>query len=203
MRALLRRQRDVRSTGLPRSSSNLITRLACPPYASLTCAVLAPESFAMRTLRRRSEQRHGAAVVETAVVLPVYILLVFGIIEFGHAHLVVNLLQSGCRNGARMGSTAGPTTAEVIARVRQTLGAAVDATKVDVFVQDASELDDGGTWPTTDEQVEALPAIELSTAADRTLFVVRASVAYNDISLLPMPFLAGMRLQAQCFMRHE
>jgi Flp pilus assembly protein TadG len=157
----------------------------------------------MRIVRKRTEQRPGTAAVETAVVLPVYILLVFGIIEFGHAHLVVNLLQSGCRNGARMGSTAGPTTAQVIARVRQTLGAAVNETKVDVFVQDASSLDSGGTWPTTDEEVEALPGIELASATDRTLFVVRASVAYNDISLLPMPFLAGMRLQAQCFMRHE
>jgi Flp pilus assembly protein TadG len=157
----------------------------------------------MRSLRKRSALRRGTAAVETAVVLPVYILLVFGIIEFGHAHMVVNLLQSGCRNGARMGSTAGPTTAQVKTRVRNTLGAAVDEMKVNVFVQDASSLDSGGTWPTTDAQVAALPGIELSTATDRTLFVVRASVAYNDISLLPMPFLAGMRLETQCFMRHE
>jgi Flp pilus assembly protein TadG len=157
----------------------------------------------MRLLQKRSEQRRGTAAVETAVVLPVYILLLFGVIEFGHAHMVVNLLQSGCRNGARMGSTSGPTTAQVIARVKQTMGAGVDETKVQVWVQDASSLDDGGTWPMTDAQVAALPPIELSTATDRQLFVVRASVAYNDISLLPMPFLADMRLQTQCFMRHE
>jgi Flp pilus assembly protein TadG len=153
--------------------------------------------------KKRSSQRPGTAAVETAVVLPVYILLLFAIIEFGHAHMVVNLLQSGCRNGARMGSTAGPTTAQVMARVRQTLGAAVDPAKVNVFVQDASSLDSGGTWPTTDAEVEALPDIEVSTANDRTLFVVRGSVAYNDISLLPNPFLAGLSLRAQCFMRHE
>ena len=79
----------------------------------------------------------------------------------------------------------------------------MDSTQVDVFVQDASSLDSGGTWPMTDAQVQALPGIELSTATDRTLFVVRASVAYNDISLLPNPFLDGLRLRAQCFMRHE
>ena len=61
----------------------------------------------------------------------------------------------------------------------------------------------GGRFPRRLEDIEALPGIELADATDRTLFVVRASVAYNDISLLPMPFLAGMRLQAQCFMRHE
>jgi Flp pilus assembly protein TadG len=157
----------------------------------------------MRYLRKRSEPRNGTAAVETAVVLPVYILLLFGVIEFGHAHMVVNLLQSGCRNGARMGSTAGPTTADVVARVRQTLGAGIDQSTVSIWVQDASSLDDGAAWPVTDAQVDALPDLELSTAEDRTLFVVRASVAYNDISLLPMPFLSGYRLRAQCFMRHE
>jgi Flp pilus assembly protein TadG len=157
----------------------------------------------MRHPIKRIALRSGTAAVETAVVLPVYVLLLFGVIEFGHAHMVVNLLQSGARNGARMGSTAGPTTAQVIARVRQTMGAGVNPGKVNVWVQDASSLDDGGAWPMTDAQVEALPDIELSSAQDRQLFVVRASVAYNDISLLPMPFLRGMRLQTQCFMRHE
>jgi Flp pilus assembly protein TadG len=157
----------------------------------------------MFRLRTRSGLRSGTAAVETAVVLPVYILLLFGVIEFGHAHMVVNLLQSGARNAARMGSTAGPTTAQVKARVLQTMGAGVDASKVSVWVQDASSLDDGATWPMTDAQVEALPDIELADAQDRQMFVVRASVGYNDISLLPMPFLAGMRLQTQCFMRHE
>jgi Flp pilus assembly protein TadG len=157
----------------------------------------------MRCLRKRSASRGGTAAVETAVVLPVYILLLFGVIEFGHAHMVVNLLHSGTRNGARMGSTAGPTTAQVMTRVRQTMGAGVDPSKVNVWVQDASSLDDGATWPMTDAQVESLPDIELASAEDRQLFVVRASVAYNDISLLPMPFLSGMRLQTQCFMRHE
>jgi hypothetical protein len=157
----------------------------------------------MRRLSTRPGLRSGTAAVETAVVLPVYVLLLFGVIEFGHAQMVINLLQNGCRNAARMGSTAGPTTAQVITRVRETMGAGVDAGVVDVWVQDASSLDDGGAWPMTDAQVEALPDIELATADDRQLFVVRASLAYNDISLLPMPFLGGMRLQAQCFMRHE
>lgn len=137
------------------------------------------------------------------MVLPVYVLLLLAIIEFGHAQLVINLLQSGCRSAARMGSTQGPTTAQAIAHVRQTLGAAVDPSAVNVFVQDASSLDSGGVWPTTDAQVQALPAIELSEAEPRQMFVVRASVPYNSISLLPMPFLKNCTLRAQAFMRHE
>ena len=157
----------------------------------------------MRTLRKRSAPRRGTAVVETAVVLPVYVLLVFAIIEFGHATMVINLLQSGCRTGARMGSMQGPNTNEVMARVRQTLGAAIDPSVVNVYVQDASSMDSGAVWPTTDAQVQALPPIELSEAEPRQMFVVRASVNYNDVSVLPMPFLAGVTLDAQAFMRHE
>lgn len=157
----------------------------------------------MHSVHKQADRRRGTAVVETAVVLPIYILLVFGIIEFSHAQMVVNLLQSGCRMGARMGATTGPTTAEVVARVKQVMGSGVNSTKVSVYVQDASSLESGGTWPTTDAGVQALPAIELSTAKDRQMFVVRASVAYNSISLVPMPFLNNVRLSAQCFMRHE
>ncbi|BBO30606.1 TadE/TadG family type IV pilus assembly protein [Lacipirellula parvula] len=157
----------------------------------------------MRHLRKRPAQRRGTAVVETAVVLPVYVLLLLGIIEFGHATMVINLLQSGCRTAARMGSMQGPNTDQVVARVRQTLGSAIDANKVNVFVQDASSLDSGAVWPTTDAEVQALPPMELTEAEPRQMFVVRASVNYNDVSVLPMPFLAGVTLDAQAFMRHE
>lgn len=157
----------------------------------------------MRPLRPTSTKRRGTAVVETAVVLPVFILMLFAIIEFGHAQMVLNLLQSGCRTGARMGSMQGPTTAEVIAKVRQTLGAGVDPNVVNVYVQNADSLDSGNVWPTTDSEVQALPPLEVAAAEPRQMFVVRASVNYNDVSVLPMPFLAGVTLDAQAFMRHE
>jgi Flp pilus assembly protein TadG len=157
----------------------------------------------MRTIRKRSAARRGTAVVETAVVLPVYVLLLLAIIEFGHATMVINLLQSGCRTAARMGSMQGPTTDQVVAKVRQTLGTAVNPNLVNVFVQDASSMDSGAVWPTTDAEVQALPPLELAEAEPRQMFVVRASVNYNDISVIPMPFLAGVTLDAQAFMRHE
>lgn len=157
----------------------------------------------MRTPRKRPAQRRGTAVVETAVVLPVYLLLILGIIEIGHATMVVNLLQSGCRSAARMGSMQGPTTDDVIAKVRRTVGSAVDTANLRVFVQNAASLDSGDVWPTSDAEVNALPPLEVSEAEPRQMFVVRASVNYNDVSVLPMPFLAGVTLDAQAFMRHE
>jgi Flp pilus assembly protein TadG len=157
----------------------------------------------MRPLRKRPAQRRGTAVVETAVVLPIYLLLILGIIEIGHATMVVNLLQSGCRSAARMGSMQGPTTANVVAKVRETVGSAVSTAHLRVYVQNAESLDSGAVWPTSDDEVNALPPLEVSEAEPRQMFVVRASVNYNDVSVVPMPFLAGVTLDAQAFMRHE
>ena len=157
----------------------------------------------MRPSQTRHPQRRGATAVETAIVLPVYLLLLFGIAEFGHAQLIINLLNSACRNGARIGSTEGTTTADVVAKVNQTVGTAVPTSKITVYVKDASVFDSGGTTPTTDSALEALTNLEVSNADPRQMFMVRAKVSYNDISLVPLPFLKNKTLDAQAFMRHE
>jgi Flp pilus assembly protein TadG len=48
---------------------------------------------------RRDE--HGAALVETAIVLSLFVALVFGIIEFGYAWYVRNSIATAAREGAR------------------------------------------------------------------------------------------------------
>jgi hypothetical protein len=159
--------------------------------------------FAMHVRRSRRRTRRGATVVETAVVLPIYLMVLFAIFEFGHAQLVINLLNSACRNGARIGSTEGTTTDDVIARVNQTMGTAVPADDVLIYVKDASVFDAEGTPPSSDSGIEGLPNLEVSEAEPRQLFVVQAKVAYNDVSLVPMPFLDGVTLDAQAFIRHE
>jgi Flp pilus assembly protein TadG len=156
----------------------------------------------MRGLAQRLRDCRGTATVETAVVLPVYLMLLLVIAEFGHAQMVLNLLNSACRNGARIGSTEGTTTANVVARVNQTLGAAVNTSKVTVYVRDASAYDSGSP-PTTESAIEAMPALEVADADPRQMFVVRAKVAFNDICFVPMPFLKNVVLDAQAFMRHE
>ena len=157
----------------------------------------------MHFTRSHCEHRRGTAAVETAVVLPVYLLLLFGVIEFGHAQLVTNLLNSAVRNGARIGSTEGTSTANVTARVNQTVGAVVPTSKITVYVKDASSFDSSLAPTVTDSAVEALPNLEVSSAEPRQLFLVRATVKYNDICLVPMPFLKNLTMDAQAFMRHE
>jgi Flp pilus assembly protein TadG len=159
----------------------------------------------MRTaaLRQRKRSRRGTAVVETAVVLPVYLLLLLGIAEFGHAQLIINLLNSACRNAARVGSTEGTNSEDVRDKVKQTVGTAVPTTKITIYVKDASVFDGDGTTPATDSALEALPNCDVADLDPRQMFMVRAKVAYNDVSLVPMPFLKNLTLDAQAFMRHE
>lgn len=147
--------------------------------------------------------RRGTTVVETAFVLPVFLMFVLALIELGHAQMVQNVLRSACRSGARLGSTDGQTSADVEAHVRRILAGAMDEGLVHVFVKDASSLDSGGDVPDSGAAVEAMPAATLETMEPRSLFLVRARVNYNDIALVPMPFAAHVVLEGQAIVRHE
>jgi len=159
------------------------------------------------TRLRQNRSRRGTTVVETALVLPVFLLFLLGLIELGHAQMVKNVLRSACRQAARIGSTEGHTTADVEQRVLDAIGSACDVSAVQVFVRDASSFDAGGT-STDGPSLEGLPAVELSEAAPRQLFLVRAKVHYNDIAIVPnIPYLGNFLddvvLEGQAFVRHE
>jgi Flp pilus assembly protein TadG len=159
--------------------------------------------------RRPSRHRRGTTVVETAFVLPVFLMFVFVIIEFGHAQMIKNMLRGACREAARMGSTEGSSTTDVEARVRQILGGAVSAGKVQVFVKDAAAFDAGGNPPETSSELAALPSYEVANGEQGDLFLVRATVNYNDVAVIPFSipimgnFLDNIVLDGQAFARHE
>jgi hypothetical protein len=49
-----------------------------------------------------SKDKDGQSVVEFALVLPVLLLVLFGITEFGRAIMVTNILNTASREGARL-----------------------------------------------------------------------------------------------------
>jgi hypothetical protein len=157
---------------------------------------------------RRRNLRRGTTVVETALVLPVFLVFVLGLIELGHAMMVSHVLRSACRQAARIGSTEGHSTADTRAKMLEVLGSAVDPGAVTVFVKDASSFD-GGTSPSTNgSSLEAMPSIELNNAEPRQLFMVRARINYRDVAIVPnIPYLGNflddVTLEGQAFMRHE
>ncbi|WP_308200949.1 TadE/TadG family type IV pilus assembly protein [Actinoplanes sp. M2I2] len=74
-----------------------------------------------RTARRPARGEEGAAAVEAAIVLPLILLLLFGIIDFGRALQQQALLTSAVREGARTGALNG-TAAAVQTKVQSIAG---------------------------------------------------------------------------------
>ena len=48
-------------------------------------------------------KRRGTTLVEMAVVLPVFFLFIFALMEFSHAYMVVSMLNAACKRAARYG----------------------------------------------------------------------------------------------------
>jgi Flp pilus assembly protein TadG len=88
-------------------------------------------------LVRRTEtgNERGQAVAEFALVIPIFLLLVFAIVDFGmgfHAWITVT---NSAREGARLGAV-GATQTEIEDEVYQT-SSSLDADKLDVLVTNA------------------------------------------------------------------
>jgi Flp pilus assembly protein TadG len=110
--------------------------------------------------------RTGAAAVEFAIVAPLFLLLLAGIIEFGQAFRVMHTLTAASRHGARAASIQGLTSTQVIQRVQghctKALGG--NATDITVFISvNGKETIDLGLTKKGDE-IAVTAVIPLSKA---------------------------------------
>jgi hypothetical protein len=71
------------------------------------------ESQMQRTARTQRSGRRGASVVEMAIVLPVFMMVVMGIIEFGRGMMVGQLVTNAARYGARLAAIDGSSYSSV------------------------------------------------------------------------------------------
>ena len=85
---------------------------------------------------RRLRSESGAAAVEFALILPVFLVLLLGIIEFGSAYNAQILLTNAAREAARSYSLTGDEGAAVAAADAATepIGLAIEASNVDFAV---------------------------------------------------------------------
>jgi Flp pilus assembly protein TadG len=72
-------------------------------------------------MRRNKQNQRGAALVEFAFVLPVFIILVFGIIQFGLALNRVQAYHAAAREGARVGSLESSSTGDINTAINDAL----------------------------------------------------------------------------------
>ena len=150
----------------------------------------------------RSDHRRGATTVEFAVVLPVFLTMVWGMIEFGHAFMTMHVLNAAANSAARVGMTEYASTGDVVQRAEQILESAIDVGNVTIDVKDASVFDQPGMDPAS-VNYDALPDINLLDAEPRQLFVVCISVPYDEVGIMGPKWLTGLNLVGQSVMRHE
>lgn len=132
------------------------------------------------------KDRRGAAVVEFALVLPVFLLLIFGMVEFGRAIMVQQILVNASREGARQAVLDGSTVSEVANRVNTYLSASVI------------------NGATIEYAVNGITVADPSVAGFGEAVTVRISVPYNNVNWMPVPnYLGGTLLSASTVMRRE
>ena len=76
----------------------------------------------------------GAAAVEFALVAPLFLLMLGGIIEFGQAFKTEHLLSNACRRGARSAIFSGSTTSQVETNVKNQCETMMRVSSSDVTV---------------------------------------------------------------------
>jgi hypothetical protein len=95
-----------------------------------------------RNLTALVRGHRGNAVVEVAFVLPLLLLLCFGITEFGRAWMTKSVITSAAREGVRLAVVTAPDIARVEARVREVCDAArVVPTNIVVTPPDPADPD--------------------------------------------------------------
>jgi len=76
-----------------------------------------------KAMRRFFQNQRGSALLETALTLPLLLLVSVGIFEFGRAYQMEQVITNAAREGARLAVMPGTTTSMVQARVQSYLSA--------------------------------------------------------------------------------
>jgi hypothetical protein len=119
--------------------------------------------------------------VEFAVVAPVFLLLVFGMIEYGRMVMVQQVITNASREGARVAVLDGSTAADVADIVTRYLtSGAIDGANITIIPDNPQDAGFGDP---------------VSVSVD---------IGFSQVSWLPSPmYLGGRTLSATTVMRRE
>lgn len=146
-----------------------------------------------RSQTQSGQRRRGSAMVEMALVLPLFFMVVLGIIEFGRAMMVSQLVTNAAREATRLAIIDGSSNASVSQWVKDFIVQSCGVTSADVTV----------TITVTAATGNPNPANEIANAQARDLVTVNVLVPFNKVSYIPGSYLQGKNLSAQSAMRHE
>lgn len=127
----------------------------------------------------KAGRRAGAAVVEFALVAPLFFVLVFGTVEYGRYVMVQQTLTNASREGARVRVLSASTDADATTAVNNYLtGAGITGQTVTVT--------------------------KLTSASTDVPYQVTVSIPFSKVSWVATPwFLTGVTMTSSTVMRHE
>lgn len=145
-----------------------------------------------------SRKRFGGAMVEFAVLAPLFLSLVIGTVEFGNALNITDTLTASIREGGRLASMDwdgvipdGMTpNQKVIADIRNFLIASgVPHENLEISITSAQGDDAGEPFDLADPDNK------------NRFYKIRASIPYDDVSFVPGSALDGEGISAELIMR--
>jgi hypothetical protein len=150
------------------------------------------------TIQRSNANRRGAAMVECALILPVFMMLVLGVLEIGSALRASTILQSACRESGRLASmdwryivSPGQTANQKIeADLRNFITASgLPGDDLTVNLVYADGANEGQTFDLSDED------------NDLQMLKIEVLLPYSSVSLFPVRFMGNKNLKAFVIMR--
>lgn len=145
-----------------------------------------PERSAGRTKPVSRTPRRGAALVEFAVVSPVLLILVLGMLEIGRAVMVTEVLTYSARMGARTGAISSGSTANAKTAAEKVL------------------TDSGVSGATVQVMVNGSTGVDASAAKSGDEIAVSVTVPYANVTWITTPdYLDGKTLSGRVVMRRE
>jgi Flp pilus assembly protein TadG len=143
--------------------------------------------------RSRRPQRRGAAVVEFAVVAPILMVFILGIIEIGRLVNVAQVATNTSREGARYAVQGGANATTIDAYLRTYLasaGMSNTAAGASSAVVVTVEYQSGTTWVATNDPSS-------STIASGTPLRVTVEINFDSQTWLPSRFFVGKNTKVQ------
>ena len=138
-------------------------------------------------------KRRGAATVELALVLPIFLTLVYGIIEFGRGFMVSQLVTNAAREGARRAILDGSTNSDVTSFIQTYLLQSANVAAADAIV----------TITVTAAAGNPNPGNSLAATKSKDLVAVKVDVPFDKVAYLTGKYLNGKLLTSTSSMRHE
>ena len=129
--------------------------------------------------------RVGAHMVEFAVVIPVFFLFIFALVEIGRGMMVTSLISNAARAGCRTGTLPGKTNSDVTASVDGLLSG------------------QGVSGYTTTIKVNGSSSTNVSAAQSQDTINVVVTVSTANTSWLPSVLYVNGTITGQFSLPHE